>query len=58
MVLMKVEIDRVNLPIAAEVADYLYRMVMGNLKGFSTYFDFESGGRDRFILRSSWCVGR
>jgi hypothetical protein len=38
-----VQSDRVNVRVAAEVADYLYRMAAGSLKRFATYFDLESG---------------
>jgi hypothetical protein len=36
-----VQSDRVNVRVAAEVADYLYRMAAGNLKRFVTYFGLE-----------------
>lgn len=39
MAVLKLQSDRVNV----RVADYLYRMVAGNLKRFATYFDLESG---------------
>ena len=40
---LKVQSDRVNVRVVAEVADYLYRMAAGHLKRFATYFDLESG---------------
>jgi hypothetical protein len=38
-----VQSESVNVRVAAEAADYLYRMAAGNLKRFATYFDLESG---------------
>jgi hypothetical protein len=43
MAVLNVQSDLVNFRVAAEAADYLYRMVTGNLKRFATYFDLESG---------------
>jgi hypothetical protein len=42
MAVLKVQSDRVNVRVAAQVADYLYRMAAGNLKRFVTYFGLES----------------
>ncbi|MEG4043309.1 hypothetical protein [Microcoleus sp. Pol17_C1] len=36
MAVLKVQSDRVNVRVAAEGADYLYRMTTGNLKRFTT----------------------
>ena len=43
MAVLKVQSESVNVRVAAEAADYLYRIVAGNLKRFATYFDLESG---------------
>jgi hypothetical protein len=44
----------VNVRVAAEAADYLYRMAAGNLKRFATYFDLESGtARSLYITQQS-----
>jgi hypothetical protein len=44
----------VNVRVAAEAADYLYRMAAGNLKRFATYFDLESGtARSVYITQQS-----
>jgi len=40
---VNVQSESVNVRVAAEVADYLYRMAAGNLKRFTTYFDLDSG---------------
>ena len=54
MVVLKVQSDRVNVRVVAEVADYLYRMAAGNLKRFATYFDLESGtARSIYITQQS-----
>ncbi|MDQ2100288.1 MAG: hypothetical protein QQW96_21895 [Tychonema bourrellyi B0820] len=44
-----------NVRVAVEVADYLYRMATGNLKGFATYFDLESG-RVRSLYITQQCI--
>jgi hypothetical protein len=47
----------VNVRVAAEAADYLYRMAAGNLKRFATYFDLESGtARSLYITQQSVCA--
>ena len=57
MAVLKVQSDRVNVRVAAEVADYLYRMAAGNLKRFATYFDLESGtARELYITQQSVCA--
>ena len=56
MAVLKVQSDRVNVRVAAEVADYLYRMAAGNLKRFVTYFGLESGtGRSVYVREQSVC---
>jgi hypothetical protein len=56
MAVLKVQSDRVNVRVAAEVADYLYRMAAGNLKRFATYFDLESGtARELYITQQFTC---
>jgi hypothetical protein len=55
MAVLKVQSDRVNVRVATEVADYLYRMAGGNLKRFVTYFGLESR-MARFTSRSSRCA--
>ena len=39
MAVLNVQSESVNIRVAAEAADYLYRMAAGNLKRFATYFD-------------------
>jgi hypothetical protein len=57
MAVLKVQSDRVNVRVAAEAADYLYRMAAGNLKGFATYFDLESRmARELYITQQSVCA--
>ena len=41
--MVNVQSESVNVRVAAEVADYLYRMAAGHLKRFTTYFDLDSG---------------
>jgi hypothetical protein len=49
-----VQSESVNVRVAAEAADYLYRMAAGNLKRFATYFDLESGtARSIYITQQS-----
>ena len=57
MAVLNLQSDRVNVRVAAEVADYLYRMAAGNLKRFATYFDLESGtARELYITQQSVCA--
>jgi molybdopterin/thiamine biosynthesis adenylyltransferase len=57
MAVLKVQSDRVNVRVAAEVADYLYRMATGNLKRFVTYFGLESRmARSLYITQQSVCA--
>jgi len=60
MAVLNLQSDRVNVRVAAEVADYLYRMAAGNLKRFATYFDLESGtARSLYITQQSvWAVAK
>ncbi len=51
--MLNLQSESVNIRAAAEAADYLYRMVAGNLKGFATYFDLETGRCDRSTLLSN-----
>jgi len=53
MAMLNLQSEIVNIRVAAEGADYLYRMVAGNLKGFATYFDLESGTAQRSTLLSN-----
>jgi hypothetical protein len=53
MAMLNLQSESVNIRAAAEAADYLYRMVAGNLKGFATYFDLETGRCDRSTLLSN-----
>lgn len=54
MTVLNVQSESVNVRVAAEVADYLYRMAAGNLKRFATYFDLESGtARSIYITQQS-----
>ena len=56
MAVLNLQSDRVNVRVAAEVADYLYRMAAGNLKRFATYFDLESGtARSVYVTQQSVC---
>jgi hypothetical protein len=43
MAVLNVQSESVNVRVAAEATDYLYRMAAGNHKRFATYFDLESG---------------
>lgn len=58
MAVLNVQSESVNIRVAAEAADYLYRTVAGNLKRFATYFDLESGtARSLYItLPSNRCA--
>lgn len=54
MAVLNVQSESVNVRVAAEVADYLYRMAAGNLKRFATYFDLKSGtARSVYITQQS-----
>ena len=56
MAVLNLQSDRVNVRVAAEVADYLYRMAAGNLKRFVTYFGLESGtARSVYVREQSVC---
>ena len=54
MAVLNLQSESVNVRVAAEAADYLYRMVAGNLKRFAIYFDLESGAaRSLYITQQS-----
>lgn len=54
MAVLNLQSESVNVRVAAEAADYLYRMATGNLKRFATYFDLESGtARSLYITQQS-----
>jgi hypothetical protein len=56
MTVLNVQSESVNVRLATEAADYLYRTAAGNLKRFVTYFDLESGrARSVYITRQSVC---
>jgi hypothetical protein len=57
MAVLKVQSDRVNVRVAAEVADYLYRMAAGNLKRFRLpILTLESGtARSVYVTEQSVC---
>ncbi|MCL1470333.1 hypothetical protein [Argonema antarcticum] len=57
MAVLNVQSESVNVRVAAEAADYLYRMTAGNLKRFATYFDLESGtARSLYITQQLVCA--
>ena len=57
MAVLNLQSESVNVRVAAEAADFLYRMAAGNLKRFATYFDLESGtARSLYITQHSVCV--
>jgi len=57
IVVLNLQSESVNVRVAAEAADYLYRMAAGNLKQFATYFDLESGtARSVYITQQSVCA--
>ncbi|WP_445174806.1 hypothetical protein [Microcoleus sp.] len=57
MAVLNVQSESVNVRVAAEAADFLYRMAAGNLKRFATYFDLESGtARSVYITQPSMCA--
>ena len=60
MAVLNVQSESVNIQVAAEAANYLYRMVAGNLKRFAIYFDLESGtARALYITQQSvWAVAK
>jgi hypothetical protein len=47
---VNVQSESVNVRVAAEVADYLYRMAAGHLKRFTTYLIWIVERRDRSII--------
>jgi hypothetical protein len=57
MAVLNVQSESVNVRVAGEAADYLYRMAAGNLQRFATYFDLESGtARSLYITQHSVCA--
>ena len=54
MAVLNLQSESVNVRVAAEAADYLYRMAAGSLKRFATYFDWDSGtARAVYITQQS-----
>ena len=54
MAVLNLQSESVNVRVAVEAADCLYRMAAGSLKRFATYFDLESGtARAVYITQQS-----
>ncbi|MEG4944392.1 hypothetical protein [Microcoleus sp. F4-D5] len=56
MVVLKVQSDRVNVRVGAEVADYLYRMAAGNLKSQRHHTRSNPNGRTRATSLKHFCL--